>query len=187
MRFQTRWTLANGLPIVRQVTVEVMPFRIADAQAHCAGEDELTVRWLTGGYGDVEGTIEYFEWLYGEIEAGKRKRPFGVWLDGRLCGYIDYDLDTADGIEPDDVNLSYAVHPWARGRGVAAEAVGLVCELLREGKIGRRAALRIEPENARSIRVAEKAGFTYLGDFISATDTNPDGSYRTLSLYVLDL
>lgn len=173
--------------MARQVTVEVMPFRIADAEAHCAGEDELTVRWLTGGYGDVEGTIEYFERLYGGIEAGKRKRPFGVWLDGQLCGYIDYDPDTDDGIEPDDVNLSYAVHPWARGRGVAVEAVGLVCEVLREGKIGRRAALRIEPENARSIRVAEKAGFSYVRDVISATDTNPDGSPRTMSLYVLDL
>ncbi|MFY9913438.1 MAG: GNAT family N-acetyltransferase [Nocardioidaceae bacterium] len=169
------------------MTVEVRPFRIPDAAAHCAGEDELIVRWLTGGYGDVEGTIEYFEWLYSEIEAGARKRPFGVWLDGQLCGYIDYNPDTDDGIEPDHVNVSYAVHPWARGKGIAVEAVGLVCELLREGKVGRRAAIRVEPENARSVRVAEKAGFTYVRDFISATDTDPDGSPRTLSLYVLDL
>ena len=35
--------------------------------------------------------------------------------------------------------------------------------------------------------MAEKAGFTYIRDFTSATDTNPDGSPRTMSLYVLDL
>jgi hypothetical protein len=44
--------------MVRQVAVDIRSFRIADADAHCASEDELIVRWLTGGYGDVEGTME---------------------------------------------------------------------------------------------------------------------------------
>lgn len=155
--------------------------------AHCAGEDELTVRWLTGGYGDVEGTIEYFEWLESEADAGARKRASGVWLSGRLCGYIDYDPDLDDGIEPEDVSLSYSVHPWARGQGVAVEAVRLICEVLRTNHIGRRAAIRVEPENLRSVRVAEKSGFRYVRDFHSTSDTGPDGTPTTLSLFLLDL
>jgi RimJ/RimL family protein N-acetyltransferase len=169
------------------VTVEVRPFTSADVEAHCAGEDELIVRWLTGGYGDVEGTIEYFEQMTRRAEAGAGKRPFGIWMAGRLCGYIDYDPDLDDGIEPEDVSLSYSVHPWARGHGVAVEAVRLICELLRGDKIGRRAAIRVEPDNARSVRVAEKAGFRYVRDFVSSRDREPDGTPTTLSLYVLDL
>ncbi|MDE0778219.1 MAG: GNAT family N-acetyltransferase [Nocardioides sp.] len=169
------------------MTVEIAPFSTADAAAHCAGEDDLTVRWLTGGYGDVEGTIEYFEWLANEAESGAGKRPFGVWMQGRLCGYIDYDPDNNDGIEPEDVILSYSVHPWARGQGVAADAVRLVCDVLRERHVGRRAAIRVEPENSRSVRVAEKSGFTYIRDFASSTDKHADGSPVTLSLYLLDL
>lgn len=45
-----------------------------------------------------------------------------VWLDGRLAGYVDCDPEVRDGLAAGDVNVSYAVHPWARGRGVAVEA-----------------------------------------------------------------
>jgi hypothetical protein len=37
---------------LRAVTIELRPLTRADAAAHCAGEDEQTVRWLTGGYGN---------------------------------------------------------------------------------------------------------------------------------------
>jgi RimJ/RimL family protein N-acetyltransferase len=169
------------------VTIELRPFTASDAEAHCAGEDELIVRWLTGGYGDFEGTIEYIEGQAKQAEAGARKRAFGVWMSGRLCGYIDYDPDLDDGIDDDDVSLSYSVHPWARGQGVAVAAVRLICQALRREQVGRRAAIRVEPENSRSVRVAEKSGFTYIRDFSSSTDKYPDGTPATLSLYVLDL
>ena len=83
-----------------------------------------------------------------------------------------------------DVNLSYAVHPWARGRGVAPAAVALLCDFVRKHRIGSRAALRVEPENVASVRVAEKCGFTHVGDFVSTTDTHADGSPVTMSLYL---
>ncbi len=171
----------------RLMTFELRPIAPADAEAQCAGEDDLTVRWLTGGYGEVEGTREYIEGLVRNAEAGVGKRAFGMWLSDRMCGYIDYNPDLDDGLEPDDVNLSYGVHPWARGRGVAVEAVRLVCEVLRRDGIGSRAAILVEPENTRSVRVAQKAGFSYLRDFPSARSTHPDGSPVTFSLYLLDL
>ena len=51
------------------MTIEVRPFTTGGAAAHCAGEDELIVCWFTGGYGDVEGTLEYFEWLASKAEV----------------------------------------------------------------------------------------------------------------------
>ncbi|MFI5732339.1 GNAT family N-acetyltransferase [Kribbella sp. NPDC051587] len=169
------------------MTIELKPLTAADAEAHCAGEDELTVRWLTGGYGDVEGTAGYFEELAANAAAGVGKRGLGIWKDGRLCGYVDYTPDLADGIEPDDVALAYGVHPWARGQGVAVEAVRLICDVLRADVVGKRAAIRVEPENTASVRVAQKAGFRYVRDYPSSRDTQPDGTPTIFSLYLLDL
>lgn len=167
--------------------VRLRPLTRADAPAHCAGEDDATVRWFSGCRGTVEGTREYFDWLADNARAGRGKRAFGVWLGDRLAGYVDYDPDLSDGLEPGDVNISYAVHPWARGRGVAAEAVRLLCDELTAQGVGTRAAIRVEPENLASVRVAEKCGFSRLPDFTSATDTNPDGTPARMRRYVCSL
>ena len=158
-----------------------------DVEAHNAGEDEQTVRWLTGGYGTVDSTTAHFDTLAANARAGSGKQGFGVCLDGRLAGYVDCDPDPDDDLAPGDVNLSYAVHPWARGRGVAVEAVRLICEYLREHGTGRRAAIRVYPDNHASVRVAEKSGFTYVSDITSDTDEHPDGTPITMRLYVQDL
>ena len=74
-----------------------------------------------------------------------------------------------------------------RSRVELFEAVRLICDVLRTNQIRRCAAIRVEPENLRSIRVAEKSGFRYIGDFPSSRDTQADGTPKTLSLYLLDL
>jgi RimJ/RimL family protein N-acetyltransferase len=152
-------------------------------EAHNAGEDELTVRYLTGGYGTVESTLAHVAALARNAAEGRGKRGFGVWLGGRLAGYVDCDPDNDDGLEPDDVNLSYAVHPWARGRGVASAAVAMLCDYVRGNQIGSRAAIRVQAENAASVRVAEKCGFTFVREFVSGTDTHDD-SPVTFRLYL---
>jgi RimJ/RimL family protein N-acetyltransferase len=59
--------------------------------------------------------------------------------------------------------VGYGVHPAYRGRGYATEAVrGLTGRLLRASAL-RRIELRANADNAASIRVAEKAGFTREG------------------------
>jgi RimJ/RimL family protein N-acetyltransferase len=155
-----------------------------DVEAHNAGEDELTVRWLSGRYGTVESTTAHFAWLAENARAQRGKQGFGVCLDGRLAGYVDCDPDVADGLQAGDVNISYAVHAWARGRGVAGEAVHLICEHMRDHRIGTRAAIRVDADNQASIRVAEKCGFRYVHDFTSGTDERPDGSPVVMRLYV---
>lgn len=173
--------LSNSMPI------ELRPLRDEDIAAHNAGEDELTVRWLTGGYGTPATTRAHFDQLAANAAAGRGKRGFGVWWDGRLAGYVDCDPDNRDGLEPEDaglVNLSYCVHPWARGHGVAVSAVRSICAFVRDNGIGTRTAIRVEPANTPSVRVAEKCGFRHLRQYHAA---GPDGSTVPYDLYVLDL
>ncbi|MEV0663710.1 hypothetical protein ACIBI3_21030 [Actinomadura luteofluorescens] len=40
--------------------ITLSPLRLADVEAHLAGEDELLVRWLNGGPGTREGVEAYF-------------------------------------------------------------------------------------------------------------------------------
>lgn len=160
---------------------------VDDVRAHNAGEDEHTVRWLNGARSSAGTTAAHFDKLADNARAERGKRGFGVCLDDRLAGYVDCDPDVTDGLEPGDVNISYAVHPWARGRGVAGEAVRLILEYIREQRLGTRAAIRVDPGNIASVRVAEKSGFTYVHDFASGTDKHPDGTAATLRLYVHDV
>jgi RimJ/RimL family protein N-acetyltransferase len=159
----------------------------SDVEAHNAGEDEQTVRWLSGGYGTVESTTGWFDKLAENARTGRGAQGFGVCADGRLAGYVECNPDVRDGLEPGDVNISYAIHPWARGRGIAVEAVRLMCEYIRRHEIGMRAAIRVEPENGASVRVAEKSGFVYVYDFISGTENHPDGTSARMLLYAHDL
>jgi RimJ/RimL family protein N-acetyltransferase len=158
-----------------------------DIEVHNAGEDEHTVRWLNGAPGTAETTAAHFTELADNARAERGKRGFGVCLDDRLAGYVDCDPDVVDGLEPGDVNISYAVHPWARGRGVAGESVRLILEYMRENRIGTRAAIRVDPENIASVRVAEKSGFFYVRAFTSGTERQADGSPATMRLYVRDV
>jgi hypothetical protein len=70
------------------------------------------------------------------------------------------------------------------GVGVAGEAVRLICEYIREHRIGTRAAIRVDPENHASVRVSEKSGFSYVHDFTSGSHEQADGTPVTMRLYV---
>lgn len=162
----------------------------ADIAAHNAAEDAEIIRWLTGEQGTTESTRRHFAALAANAERGQGKRGFGVVVDGRLGGYVDCDPDNSDGLEPGElgiVNISYTTHAWARRRGVATRAVALICDYIGVHRIGDRAALRIEPDNVASLGVAERAGFRFDRDFLSATDTHPDGTPRRMRLYLLDI
>lgn len=167
--------------------VTLRPLRESDIEAHNSAEDEQIVRWLTGEKGSTESTRRHFATLAMNAERGEGKRGFGVVVDGRLGGYVDCDPDNTDGVQPGDVNISYTTHAWARRQGVATRAVSLMCDYIRDHEIGSRAALRIEPDNLASCAVAESAGFRFVREFVSTTDTNLDGSPTTFRLYLRDL
>ena len=169
------------------MAVFLRPLRIRDAEAIVAAEDHLTVRWLSGGTSTVEGTQAYVERLRIDAEKGSTKRAFGTWVDDACVGIIDYSLEDTDGLEPGDVNIAYGVAPWVRAQGVATEAVVQVCELLRGRRIGTRAAIRADPRNPASARVAEKAGITQLEVDQSSIELDEGVNRVVFRIFVRDL
>ena len=131
-----------------------------DVEAHNAGEDCETVRWLGGG--EVSTVSSTARWIHERALAWNVGGPQLMLairtVDDRLAGSVEANLeDRCCG--PGEANISYSVHPWARGQGLAPRAVQLLCGFLDERRLARRAVLRIDPANAASLRVADKTGF----------------------------
>ena len=160
--------------------IELRALAVTDIEAHNAGEDEAVIRWLTGGTATEESTRRHFAALAQNAARNEGKRGFGVWLDDRLAGYVDFDPDAEFLSSPRDANIAYAVHPWARRRGVATSAVLLVCHHVTAAGIADRAIIRANPSNLASVGVARRCGFHLIepGRGDSASD------YTT---YALDL
>lgn len=169
--------------------IELRPLGEGDVAAHMAGEDAAVIEWLTGAAATSDSTYRHFKTLAANAAYGVGKRGFGVWLDDELAGYVDFDPDDPDLPEPGDVNIAYAVHPWARRRSVATDAVLLVCEQLRQDGIGKRAIIRTHPLNRASIGVARACGFRPVSarpsgqDHLSETDDASAGDV----VFALDL
>ncbi len=92
--------------------------------------------------------------LYGAIDKATQT------LIG-YCGFITQAID-----EREEVEIGYRLTPSFWGRGLATEAATAVRDYGFE-KLGFTELISIiQPENKRSIRVAEKVGMTYERDFI---------------------
>ncbi|MFD8079294.1 GNAT family N-acetyltransferase [Streptomyces sp. NPDC059718] len=140
--------------------ITLSPLRLDDAEAHLAGEDEPLVRWLSGGPGTREGVVAYIRHCRQQWDTAGPLRAFGVraGADETLAGTIDLRF-AAEGLSPGQVNVAYGLYPSWRGRGLATRAVLLVSRYAaNEG--GKEAVIRVEPENAASAAVAQRAGFT---------------------------
>jgi [ribosomal protein S5]-alanine N-acetyltransferase len=81
--------------------------------------------------------------------------------DEALVGYVSFQRVVGDA---DEINVGYFTYPEFRGQGYASEATSLFVEFLFATRRDmNRAALYIHPDNAASIRLAERCGFTYEG------------------------
>jgi ribosomal-protein-alanine N-acetyltransferase len=118
--------------------------------------DEEVLRFTRTPHPMPEGWLE--QWLAGF--DGRRRAAFAILdADGRFAGYAVTGRIDWEGLE---VELGYAVSPWARGRGVATETMR---ELTRwafaQGM--QRVTAMISIDNLASSRVVEKAGYTFEG------------------------
>ena len=140
------------------------PLALEDAAAHLAGEDGATARFLSGG----ESTLQTVgDWIARNRESWRTNGPirsFGVREASadRLVGMVEANLDL-DGVRPGVANITYGIHPGSRGRGFAARAVVLLLEYLRTHTDTAVGMIQVEAENLPSIRIAERAGFRYVG------------------------
>lgn len=111
------------------------------------------------GVHDLDGARRYI--ADGPV-AMYARLGFGLFLVSRkpsgapmgLCGLIKRDA-------LDDVDVGYAFLPRFRGCGYAAEAVAETLRFAREKAGLARLVAITNPENARSIRVLERLGFSY--------------------------
>lgn len=143
--------------------VTLRPFTLADVEDHNAGEDAESIRWLTEGHqSTVESTTRWIEKHAEARRARTGEQVFAIELDGRLSGMVAGNLSLEE-LEEGEANISYAVHPWARRRGVARTAVGLLCRWLADQELATTAVIRVEPDNTASIRTALSCGFVAAG------------------------
>ncbi|MFP5321420.1 MAG: GNAT family N-acetyltransferase [Acidimicrobiia bacterium] len=91
-----------------------------------------------------------------------------IVVDGEVVGWVDFDVER-DWLEDGEVNVGYNVFPTHRGNGFASRAVQLLLHHLAVTGAASVATLLIHPDNARSLALAGRAGFTRHGDL----DGNP--------------
>lgn len=167
--------------------IELRTLSNEDVKAHNAGEDDEVIRWLSEVPSTGDSTRRHFAMLAENASRGEGKRGFGIWFDGRLAGYIDFDPDAKDLPAAGDINISYAVHPWARRQSVATSAVALICNYLANEGVGKRAIIRADTRNTASRAVAERSGFSYIAEITSSADHRSDGSAVECVVYALNL
>jgi RimJ/RimL family protein N-acetyltransferase len=101
------------------------------------------------------------------IPDAPRRRPglFVVELDGAMIGFVTLDQRDAERAHGGQVELGYMFLPDSWGHGYAAEACTAVLGWFAGVRPGESVVLTTQTANARSMRVAEKLGFTELDRF----------------------
>jgi RimJ/RimL family protein N-acetyltransferase len=113
---------------------------------------------------------------------------FGFWVvrhgqDGRYVGDVGLGYFRREIVPAyeDSPEAGWVLAPWAQHQGFATEAAQAAHDWLEQRFRPRRTVCIIEPENAGSIRVAEKCGYkefartTYKNSAITLFERCPDG------------
>lgn len=153
------------LPKLTDGVIFLRPQRAEDAADHLAGEDEEMAKWVSGGRSTPAMVEAFIRSNQENWRSGGPRRAFGVFdcASNQLAGFIEVNL--ARLVEPGQVNISYGVFPQWRRQGLALRAINLMRDYLRTATEASQMVLRIAPENAASLKLAEKAGFTFCGLF----------------------
>jgi len=146
-----------------------------------ACRDPDIVRWtrVPDSYDDATAA----EWA---VES-QRQREAGIGLhlivadaaSDALLGSIGVHANQAEG----RADVGYWLAPQARGRGVMTRAVRLFSRWLFDNLPVERIEITIEPGNAASRRVAERAGYTFEG--VLRSHTVIKGKRRDMAMHSL--
>lgn len=140
-----------------------------DAAFHLAGEDEPTVRYLSGGRSTLATVTAWIELNRRSWESGGPVRCFGICeaITDQLVGMVEANL-AAPGFRAGVANISYGIYPAARGKGYATRAVLLVADYLAEKTDAGVAVIQVHIENEASAAVPVRAGFRRLGERVTS-------------------
>ncbi|MFC6157517.1 GNAT family N-acetyltransferase [Kribbella jiaozuonensis] len=105
--------------------------------------------------------------LEAAIPDAPKRRPglFVVELDGAMIGFVTLDKRDAERPHGGQAELGYMFLPDSWGHGYAAEACAAALDWFADVRPGESVVLTTQTANARSMRVAEKLGFTELDRF----------------------
>jgi RimJ/RimL family protein N-acetyltransferase len=134
---------------------------IPDVRLSCA--DDLTQRWLPlPSPCTLEAATDFCTMMAPRLrESGDGfHSAMADPASGRLVGSISLKKTDWQTLTSE---VGYWVSPWARGRGLAAEATRTLAEWLLGEQGFERLELRAATGNTASQRVADKAGFTREG------------------------
>jgi RimJ/RimL family protein N-acetyltransferase len=127
-------TMACQDPQIARWTLVPTPYSRADAELYLAGE---AARWERGlpGLAAVDPTTGQLLGSFGVVQADAEEGP----------------------------EVGYWVAPWARGRGIATDALRALCRWLLDEQAAPRVRWKAEVGNIASLRTAEAVGFVVEG------------------------
>jgi len=168
----------SGLPVLVTVRLRLRPLREGDADFLCSLDtDPIVMKHVHQGALRPE---EARGFAGSRIALARSRRRFGRWIaedreTGEPLGWVE--LHPLYGRDRQDLQAGYQFAPRIWSRGYATEALRVVLDYaLGPGGLDRVAAI-VRPENAASIRVLERCGFT------RTAETVTDGAGKSCQLW----
>lgn len=133
---------------------------------HALYRDPVVRRYFPDGTRTLDQTREELEWF---LEGHPRHPELGLWATieratgaflGR-CGLLPWSIDGAAEVE-----VAYLIDPTRWGEGFGSEAARAIVRHAHEVLSLERLIGLIDPENAASVKVAEKVGMRYERDHV---------------------
>jgi RimJ/RimL family protein N-acetyltransferase len=150
---------ASG-PVLEGARVRIEPIGAERARALLAGSPEPELAWEDGF--PPAPLLDSLRHVIGDPDGPVQFGPYYAYAivrraDGLAVGDAGFfGPPSADG----EVEIGYALVPHARGSGLAGEAVALLAEWVLSQPGVRALAARVGPENAASLRLLDRLGFT---------------------------
>ena len=144
---------ADGKPPTARLRIRLRPWQPEEAVWYVAALDEEILRWTRES--QTMGPAE----CAAALAAGANQRALAVVdaENGALLGNLG--IAVAGG----DAELSYWIAAASRGKGAAQAALLAGTEVALQDSRVTSCFLLIHPENAASLRVAGRAGYTFVG------------------------
>jgi len=145
----------DAQPTLTDGVVTLRPWRDEDVAPAVAGHDEEMARWL--GWDPDAATVERHaaavqDWRAGYADA-RRVVAFVIEADGVVVGSVDVrTVGSRTGA------LSWTLYSGHRGRGYAVRAVRMLIDYAFDQLGLDRVEAEVDAANARSLRVATRAG-----------------------------
>ena len=157
------------------------PLAITDAAAFQeAFSEEESARYFTQqrlqGFRDTKALVE---WL---CETGAYY-VIARQGDGQIVGLIGTRERKED---PGVLRISYMIFKGHRGRGIAPKVIRALTSVCMERGDVRKIEAAIRPDNIKSLRCIEKAGYTMTGIIDAEPGSNADGALAKRILYVYE-